>query len=116
MRSGPEGQAALNRAMADLRATPPSHIGGCDVHATTDLWAGTRTSPAGTEAVELPRSNVLAFELAGGHRALVRPSGTEPKLKVYVEAKIATGDLVRDRAEAERVARAIEEDLLGRVG
>ena len=40
----------------------------------------------GEEAIELPKSNVLAFALEGGNKVIVRPSGTEPKIKAYITA------------------------------
>ncbi len=116
VRKGAEGLAAIRAAMGGLRESAPASIGGCAVVAVTDLQAGTRTTADGVETVDLPRSNVLAFELEGGHRALVRPSGTEPKLKLYVEAMApSAGDLSSERAMAEAVASAIERDLLERV-
>ncbi len=113
VRQGPEGAEAIRRGMERLRALPPAMLGGAAVAATTDLRDGTRTSAQGVEAVDLPRSNVLAYELKGGHRALVRPSGTEPKLKIYVEASTPPrGDLGAEREEASIRAEAIESDLL----
>ena len=56
------------------------------LHGTsTDLRTGAQT------ALELPTSNVLAFDLADGSRVLARPSGTEPKIKFYFEVREALG-------------------------
>jgi len=116
VRQGVEGAEAIRQGMERLRAQPPTTLGGAQVAATTDLREGTKTSAAGVEAVDLPRSNVLAYELVGGHRALVRPSGTEPKLKIYVEASTPPqGDLEAERKEASVLAEAIESDLLAQV-
>ena len=88
---GSQGFAVMQNTMADLRNAPPSEILGHKVVAVGDYqasrichWDGT------TEVVELPKSNVLRFFLDGGMEAVVRPSGTEPKLKVYLTAIAAT--------------------------
>mgnify|MGYP000114644244 FL=1 len=102
---GPEGRGRIDAGMARLRARPPGALGGAAVTRRADLLTDDRG--------ELPPSNVLAFYLQGGHRALVRPSGTEPKLKIYVEARVDAGDdLDTSRRAADGVAEAIERDLL----
>ena len=52
----------------------------------------------------LPKANVLEFDLEGGNKAIVRPSGTEPKIKIYIFAK---GD---DAASADALIEKIEAD------
>ncbi|MBW2733908.1 MAG: phospho-sugar mutase [Deltaproteobacteria bacterium] len=78
-----------------LRATPPSHIAGRVVERARDLNAGEG---------DLAPSDVLIYELAGDARVVVRPSGTEPKLKCYYEIceKMSTGE---DLPTAERRAK-----------
>lgn len=87
--SGADALERMAQVMAKLRATPPTELGGRRVHRIRDLSTGVardlRTGAEETEA--LPRSNVLVFELDGGDRVVVRPSGTEPKLKLYVEVR-----------------------------
>ncbi len=61
--------------MARLRATPPTAFGGAAVTSIADLAGGTP---------ELPAADVLSYRLAGG-RVVIRPSGTEPKIKAYLE-------------------------------
>ena len=69
-----------------LRQNPPATIGGQAVCATADLLTSTRTNSDGhTEAVDLPQSDVLTFYLDDRSRVIVRPSGTEPKVKCYYE-------------------------------
>ena len=70
-----ESTSAMSAAMASLRADPPTAIGGLEVLSMSDLVDGTPT---------LPAADALLFDMAGG-RVVVRPSGTEPKLKVYGE-------------------------------
>lgn len=104
---GLEGRARIEALMAGLRAAPPARIADAAVLRLADLREGVERDLSSGEArpTGLPRSDVLRFELEGGERVLVRPSGTEPKIKVYVEAR-------RRVAEGERLAdarRRIEE-------
>ncbi|MGF1909914.1 phospho-sugar mutase [Vibrio kasasachensis] len=69
-----------------LRASPPAAIAGRAVESTEDLKLQQRTFSDGTsELIDLPASDVLIYHLSGGARVIVRPSGTEPKLKCYYE-------------------------------
>jgi phosphomannomutase len=97
-----EGPGALDRlhaAMVQLRADPPGSLAGSAVIETRDLLAGD---------TGLPPSDVLVYRLEGGGRVVVRPSGTEPKLKVYFEVVEAVTAGV---AEARGRARARIADL-----
>jgi phosphomannomutase len=95
------------RVMSRLRAAPPDAFGGEPAAGLTDLAAGSGT---------VPRADVLIFRLAGG-RVVLRPSGTEPKIKCYIEITepVAGRALAAARAAAAaRLAplRAALEDLL----
>ncbi|MGF1754559.1 phospho-sugar mutase [Vibrio makurazakiensis] len=69
-----------------LRAQPPKTIAGIKIAVIEDLQASLRFNIGGnTEAINLPASDVLIYHLENGYRIIVRPSGTEPKLKVYYE-------------------------------
>ncbi|WCE31598.1 phospho-sugar mutase [Vibrio sp. SCSIO 43137] len=69
-----------------LRANPPSDINGVKIVTTEDLKASLRFSADGsTEAIDLPASDVLIYHLEDKSRVIVRPSGTEPKIKCYYE-------------------------------
>ncbi|MDA0130094.1 phospho-sugar mutase [Vibrio sp. MarTm2] len=69
-----------------LRANQPTQIAGRQVEVLEDLKTLTRTHSDGTvESIDLPASDVLIYHLSGGARVIVRPSGTEPKLKCYYE-------------------------------
>ncbi|HEU5387162.1 MAG TPA: phospho-sugar mutase [Streptosporangiaceae bacterium] len=83
------------QVMRRLRAVPPDAFGAEPVSGLTDLAAGA----AGNGTV--PRADVLIFRLAGG-RAVLRPSGTEPKIKCYIEITepVADGSLAQARAAA----------------
>jgi phosphomannomutase len=89
---GEEGAGRIAAMMQRLREAPPSSIGPFAVIATTDFAVKTRTSAGKTEPIELPPSDVLLYELDGGHRVMARPSGTEPKIKFYVDVRIAMSE------------------------
>lgn len=83
---GAEKMAAL---MKSLRETPPSEIAGAKVATYKDYSDGTARDAASGEVtkIALSGSNVLRFELCDGTHIVVRPSGTEPKIKVYILTK-----------------------------
>ena len=69
-----------------LRDMPPTQIAGSRVEQIDDLGRGTRQHADGrVEELELPRSDVLIYRLENNSRVIVRPSGTEPKVKCYYE-------------------------------
>jgi len=101
---GLDGRARIDAIMAALRDAPPASIGGLDVERSRDL-SGVEADQAG-----LPRSDVLTYWLAGGSRVVVRPSGTEPKLKCYIEARAVVPDgaaLVGPQESARSTAQSI---------
>ena len=83
---GLDGLEKMGALMKNLRAQPPVQIAGVDVAVRKDYTDGSvvdcRTGEKST--MELSGSNVLRYELADGTTILVRPSGTEPKIKVYI--------------------------------
>ena len=83
---GLDGLEKMAALMKNLRAQPPVQIAGVDVVVRKDYTDGSvvdcRTGEKST--MELSGSNVLRYELADGTTILVRPSGTEPKIKVYI--------------------------------
>ena len=91
-----------------LRSEPPEEVAGLPVLAREDMLAGVRTDAAGhAEPTALKGEDVLRLTLSGGSEALIRPSGTEPKLRVYVSARGETDECGRIRAELERWARSL---------
>ena len=73
-----------------LRQTPPTHIAGKSIVAVSDLLKLKKTFTDGTEeTIDLPKSDVLTYYLEDDTRIIVRPSGTEPKLKCYYETILA---------------------------
>lgn len=91
-KKGIEGARDITRLLDGLRAQPPQSIAGIAVEKVEDYESRTRTVVAvGTsEAIVLPRSNVLKYFLEDGSWICVRPSGTEPKVKYYFGVKADT--------------------------
>ncbi len=89
--AGKDGQAKIDAIMGRLHAEKLATIGGSKVLATRDYLKGTRETADGVVTpAGLPESDVLYYELEGGAWVCVRPSGTEPKIKVYINAVSAS--------------------------
>lgn len=121
VREGREGQAAIATALQRLRTDPPSQIAGHPVVAIHDLAnpppPAASSTPAGLQA--LPPSNVLVLELAPNLRICLRPSGTEPKLKMYFDViePLASGeDLNTARARLQAPLPALATALVAQLG
>lgn len=89
----------IAEVMAGLRAAPPAEVGGVRVTAVEDLALGLDG---------LPPSDVLRLRLEGDARVMVRPSGTEPKLKVYIDAAATDGSVAERRAAASDLVSRLE--------
>ncbi len=90
---GAAGAEIMRGIMAKLREQAPSELAGRAVEAVVDYEGGVNG---------LPSANVVEFDVEGGNKVIVRPSGTEPKIKLYVFAKDA------DRAAADALLDALE--------
>ncbi len=91
---GADGAAKMAELMAALRADAPDALAGRAVEKVVDYQGGVDG---------LPSANVVEFDVAGGNKVIVRPSGTEPKIKLYVFAKDASreaADALLDELEA----------------
>lgn len=110
--AGAEGMDKMKNIMSSLRANPPKEIAGLEVTKVSDYLTGvsTDTKSGVQEKITLPKSNVLAFSLPGGNSAIIRPSGTEPKIKVYVTA------VGKDREDAQRLTDEISKCMKGFIG
>ena len=86
---GLDGLKKMAQLMADLRANPPKEVGGTAVAQWKDYQDGSVVDAATGDrtTMELSGSNVLRYELVDGTSVIVRPSGTEPKVKVYILAR-----------------------------
>lgn len=81
---GVDGMDKIAAIMDSLRANPPKSLGGSEVQTFTDVKRGVKYDKNGNEStIDLPSSNVLRFETEDGTFVAFRPSGTEPKFKIY---------------------------------
>jgi phosphomannomutase len=116
---GQEGAERIARTMDAMRRSRPTRFGDTNIEALQDIRAGERY--AGNSApskLTLPRSNVLLFELSGGHRIMMRPSGTEPKIKYYFDVRemIGAGEpLAQARDRAEQRLKALVDAFLAAI-
>ncbi|MDD3411934.1 MAG: phospho-sugar mutase, partial [Eubacteriales bacterium] len=96
---GIDGLKLMAETMARIRQNPPSEIGGVKVAAVRDYLAKTITDcrTGAVTSTGMPESDVLYFAMEGGHFVCVRPSGTEPKIKLYVNVNAP------EKAEAEKL-------------
>lgn len=92
---GASGMERMREIMEDLRKNAPDEICGKKVLWMSDYQASVKKSAAGQQPIHLPHSNVVEYGLEGDNVIVVRPSGTEPKIKVYFMVK------GQSRAEAE---------------
>jgi phosphomannomutase len=113
-RDGPGGAEEISRAMIRLAAAPPRTLGEVPVAEVIDYSQGAAARPRWLAATSL-----VELRLADGSRALARPSGTEPKLKIYVDvrAEAPVPDAVPGvRAGALERAAVLANDLAARMG
>ncbi|HWI65415.1 MAG TPA: phospho-sugar mutase [Symbiobacteriaceae bacterium] len=109
---GQEGERRIRALMESLRQDPPVEIAGIRVAHSDDYWTGVSTDLAAgtTHALDLGRANVLHYRFADGGFVMVRPSGTEPKLKLYFSV------VGRSEADANERLNAVRSDMLARMG
>lgn len=84
---GEDGMKTMNRIMDTLRANAPAEIAGYKVAGWSDYEKSKRYGGGEESEIALPKSNVLEYRLENGSKVIVRPSGTEPKIKIYLSAK-----------------------------
>ena len=94
--TGKDGQAKIGEIMCSLRKNPPKEVAGLKVLAVRDYLKGTRTADGKAEQIDFPTSNALYFELEGSAWTAIRPSGTEPKVKLYVGIREDTESAARE--------------------
>lgn len=87
VKPGKTGADEIQKMMSDFRTTPPTELAGSEVVCVKDYKTLTETKSDGTKShIDMPEpSNVLQWYTADGTKVSVRPSGTEPKIKFYVE-------------------------------
>lgn len=94
--------AKIAIVMGRLRTSPPEEVGGIPVDRIEDLSGGSEN---------LPPSDVLRIWLTDGSRVMVRPSGTEPKLKVYLDAQSSEGTAAERKAAANATLARLDEGM-----
>jgi len=109
---GKDGQAVIARMMESLRGAPPTEFGGMPVCVTDDYSTGLGFDHVTGDQypLRLGKANVLHYRFADGGFVMVRPSGTEPKLKIYFST---TGS---SQAEAQARLAGIKRDAVARLG
>lgn len=106
---GEDGMKTMNGIMDRLRSAPPAEIAGTKVTGCSDYQASqSYGDKEGT--IDLPKSNVLEYRLEDGCKLIVRPSGTEPKIKIYLSGKGAT------REDSEAVIQKMKDAVPGLLG
>lgn len=101
VRPGKSGAEEIQQMMTNFRQNPPKEIGGSPLVCIKDYQTllATNTATGETETLDFPaKSNVLQFFTVDGSKISIRPSGTEPKIKFYVEVH----DTMKDKADYER--------------
>ena len=109
---GASGMERMKEIMTDLRTNVPTEIGGLKVLVFGDYMASEETELAtGKKSeIKLPKSDVLAFRLEQGASVILRPSGTEPKIKAYYTT------IGEKREDAEKLEEKIAEDFKAKLG
>ena len=104
---GLSGMEKMKNIMQGLRDEPISTLGGYEVEIREDYTARVKLNvvTGETEEITLPKANILIYWLKGGHQVIIRPSGTEPKVKVYYSIK------GKDLEEATAVKAKIDADI-----
>ena len=98
--AGSEPMKEMARVMENMRKDPPAMLGGCPVTVRKDYAPGIEG---------LPGSDVLSYAAEDGRKAIVRPSGTEPKVKIYLSARASTGE------EARAILDAMQQEMDKRI-
>ncbi|MGN0528301.1 MAG: phospho-sugar mutase [Eubacterium sp.] len=97
---GAAGMEKMAQIMDNLRDNTPDSIGSYGVLSVADYKTSLTSFKDGREEkIDLPKSNVIAFALEGANKVIVRPSGTEPKIKAYITAVADSMQEARNRAQ-----------------
>lgn len=109
---GAAGMEKMAQIMQNLRDNAPTQVADYKVTATADykLSIAKDLETGKEETINLPKSNVLSYSLQGGGAAIVRPSGTEPKIKVYLTA------VGKSQDDAKAICAKMGEDMKNKLG
>ena len=106
---GKTGADEIKKMMADFRANPPKDLAGSPITVWKDFQTLEVTTAEGTQKLDMPATgNVLQWFCADGTKISVRPSGTEPKIKFYIEVK---DDSMKTAADYDRCLKAADERI-----
>ena len=107
---GASGMERMREIMEQLRQDVPEQLCGKKVLWVSDYQASVKRSAQGEEPIHLPRSNVVEYGLEGNNVIVVRPSGTEPKIKVYFMIQ------GRDRQQAQQLEEQLKAKMTQLMG
>ena len=107
---GEDGMKTMNNIMDTLRHNPPAQIAGFNVIGNSDYKLSVRTDGDVKTEITLPKSNVLEYRLENGSKLIVRPSGTEPKIKIYLSGKGKT------KADSDEIIEKMTADVKNVLG
>lgn len=104
---GADGMKKMSDMMTSLRENPPKEIGKLAVKSAADYLESKETNleSGETKEITLPKSNVLSYSLPDGCKVIIRPSGTEPKIKIYITARSDT------KENAEKLTAVIADSI-----
>ena len=116
VKPGKSGADEIKQMLANFRANPPKELAGSPITVWKDFQSLEITTAEGTKPLDMPTtSNVLQYFCADGTKVSVRPSGTEPKIKFYIEVKDdsmkSAADYVRCVADANAKIEAVKKSL-----
>ena len=97
---GAYGAVKMKKIIEQLRKTPPVSFAGSKIIGITDYHKEGLREGEYNDLTGLPDSNVLEYRTENGCKVIVRPSGTEPKMKAYLSASGRTGEEAAERLEA----------------
>ena len=102
----------MSEIMSKIRENVPSEIAGYNVVKTADYCQSIEKDiVTGKEkTIDLPKSNVLQYNLEDENMVIVRPSGTEPKIKIYLTA------VGKDKDDAEKITSRLEKSIKSILG
>ncbi len=96
---GKDGMEKMASSMDRLRNCPVKKIGESDVSIYKDYQKSLKVDKDGNkEEIKLPKSNVLSYSLSDGSSVIIRPSGTEPKIKIYISTKDSSLNAAKEKS------------------
>lgn len=100
---GESGMLQMKAIMDTLRNNPPAAFGDFQIAGWSDYANSVRYDGSASSVIDLPKSNVLEYRLDNGSKVIVRPSGTEPKIKIYLSGKGT------DKHDSERIIDSLKQ-------